>query len=145
MPRYLAALQIPMVLAAGGFFALPALGELLPAPLGGLVASLGRWAIIGMGGWKLVQSGVTGPWGAMWAGPLLLLVEHVLTAAVILVVVPWDDKLPLVLAATLVAYVVWAPVTLVPAWIGGFIGLGDAPAAAPPPLRRPGRAPTAAD
>ena len=145
MPRYLAALKAPMVLMAGGYFALPALGALLPPPLGGLVASLGRWAIIGMGGWKVVQSGVTGPWGAMWAGPLLALVEHVLTLAVILLAVPWDDKLPLVLVAGLVAYVIWAPVTLVPAWIGGFIGLGAAPAATPPPLRRSGRLPTASE
>jgi hypothetical protein len=144
MPRYLAALKVPMVLMAGGCFALPALGELLPAPLGGLVASLGRWAIIGMGGWKVVRSGVTGPFGAMWAGPLLALVEHVLTVAVILLVVTWDDKLPLVLAAALVAYVIWAPVTLVPAWIGGFIGLGDAPATTRP-LERSGRVPTTAD
>jgi hypothetical protein len=141
MARYFAALKVPLLLMAGGYFALPALGELLPPPLGGLVASLGRWAIIGMGGWSIVQSGVTGPFGAMWAGPLLVLVEHALTAAVVLIMVPWDDKLPLVLAATLIAYVIWAPVALVPAWLGGFIGLGGAPAAASSSLRRPGHLP----
>jgi hypothetical protein len=137
MPPYLATLKVPAALVVGGTFALPMVGELLPPPLGGLLPSIGRWAILALGGWMLVQSGVTGPWGAMWAGPLLLLVEDALVVGVILLAVPWDDKLAFLLAAALLKYCLHAPVTLVPAWLGGFIALGAAPAAAPPPRSRP--------
>jgi hypothetical protein len=135
MPRYLAALKVPMMLAAGGSFALPMLGG-LPPPLGGILPGVGRWAILALGGWMVVQRGVAGAWGAMWAGPLLLLVEDLLVAGVILSVVPWDDKLPLLLAGALLEYCFHAPVTLVPAWLGGFIALGAAPAAPPPSRSR---------